>query len=116
MSDSTEILKKMMDVCALRQTVLANNIANANTANYKRQDVDFKKTFAEAIKSGDSSKLSGLRAEVKIDKSSPVGDNGNSVSMQKELGRIADNNVLYALSARALTGKYERMKKVINDK
>ena len=113
MDDSTIILKKMMDVCSLRQTVLANNIANANTSNFKRQDVDFKKAFAKALKSGESSKLSEIKAEVTVDKSATVSANGNSVSLQNELTRITDNNMLYALSTKALTLKYRTMKKAM---
>lgn len=35
------ILDKAADASALRQEAIANNLANSDTPNYKRQDVDF---------------------------------------------------------------------------
>ncbi|OVE76270.1 flagellar basal-body rod protein FlgB [bacterium E08(2017)] len=113
MGSSTEMLKKMMDVCALRQEVLANNIANANTQNYKRRDIEFKKAFAEAVKSGSPEDFASIIPKVSVDRTAKVGSNGNSVNMEKEMTRVTDNNLLYGVTARVLTGKFQRMQKAI---
>ena len=36
-----ELLTREMDVTTLRRNVIANNIANADTPNFKRSDVNF---------------------------------------------------------------------------
>ena len=48
------LLERAMSGASLRQTALSNNIANANTAGYKRSDVDFASTLAGALDSGDA--------------------------------------------------------------
>ena len=40
-----------MDVAALRQNVIANNIANADTPNFKRSDVNFESQLKRALDS-----------------------------------------------------------------
>jgi flagellar basal-body rod protein FlgB len=43
MDTTIKILEKIMDGCALRHKVLADNLANSETPNYKRKDVNFRK-------------------------------------------------------------------------
>ena len=46
---STELLSKMVDYTALKQKVIANNIANVNTPGYKRMDVSFNQDLKRAV-------------------------------------------------------------------
>ncbi|MFH0880983.1 MAG: flagellar basal body rod protein FlgB, partial [Lentisphaerota bacterium] len=50
MDETTQVLNKMLDVSALRQRVLANNLANINTPGYKRLDVKFRDELTDAIR------------------------------------------------------------------
>ena len=43
------VLKSAADASWLREEVLSNNIANVDTPNYKRQDVEFKTYLNSAI-------------------------------------------------------------------
>ena len=113
MSEQIEMLKKMVDACAMRHRLLANNIANANTDGFKRQDVDFKAALANAIKSGKPGEISNVQPEVYTDKSSKARANGNNVSIQKEMGSLMDNTMLYKFTTRALSRKFNRLKSVI---
>jgi len=116
MDETPILLKKMMDGCMVRHSVLANNIANVNTPGFKRQDVDFKKALADAIKSGDPVKLGSAESQIKTDRSARSNENGNSVSMQKEIGMMADNSLLYSFSAMTMSDKFARMRKAISGK
>ena len=113
MDATIAILEKMMDVCTLRHSVLANNLANAETPDFRRQDIDFSKDLAEALKSGNRSDLSQIMPQVVEDKTSPPGRNGNNVSTHKELGLMLDNTTLYNTAAEALTRKMATIKKAI---
>lgn len=57
---SIELLLKAMDGLALRQSVTAENIANASTPNYRPMRVTFEGALAEAARTGggDISRLS----------------------------------------------------------
>ena len=48
-----------MDVATLRRNVIANNIANANTPNFKRSDVNFESQLKRAL---DSEKIDACRS------------------------------------------------------
>jgi len=99
-----------------RHAVLANNLANVNTPGFKRNDVDFKKTLADALKSGDVAKLAVAQPEIKTDRTAQANGNGNSVSTQTEIGLMGENSLLYTLSAQALGLKYQYLHKAISGK
>ena len=48
--DYVNVLDKAMDASALRHEAISNNISNADTPNYKRQDVDFETQLAKALR------------------------------------------------------------------
>lgn len=48
---SVELLHRAMDVTSLRYQVSANNIANAEVPNYKRQEVNFESELKRAFES-----------------------------------------------------------------
>ncbi|MBR1629375.1 MAG: hypothetical protein IJ679_08960 [Lachnospiraceae bacterium] len=43
--DSINLLDKAADASVKRETVIANNLANADTPTYKRKDIDFSRTL-----------------------------------------------------------------------
>lgn len=103
------LLKKLMDGCAARQIVLANNLANANTPGFTRSDLSFREALAGALDSHDSRALAGLRPKLEVDKNSSAREDGNNVSAQKELGMMAQNGLLYEVTTRALSSSYARL-------
>jgi flagellar basal-body rod protein FlgB len=113
MSDSIELLKGLMGASAARHRVIANNLANVNTPGYKRQDVRFRDAFAKALTDERSGALTDVDLEHHRDTSSPARPDGNNVSMQLEMGRMAENSLLYEVSTRVLQAKYQGLRKVI---
>lgn len=101
-----------MDSSAVRQKVLSNNLANANTPGYIRKDVKFTEALASAIKNG-SDAISQVKAEVYDDLKAPTNARGNSVSLQKELGAIAQNELLYNFAAEMTNQKFGMLRKAI---
>ena len=47
--DYINIMNRAADASYLRETVIANNIANVDTPDYKRKDVDFQSVLKDAI-------------------------------------------------------------------
>ncbi len=47
---SNKTLERLLDYSALKHKVIGQNIANANTKNYQRRDVEFKELLANNIK------------------------------------------------------------------
>lgn len=53
-------LERYMDLLSSRQTLVASNIANADTPGYRTQDIDFQSEFQNAM--GGPPRLFGLAA------------------------------------------------------
>ena len=113
-----------LKVYARRTAVLANNIANADTPNYKSQDLDFRAVLAKAgsavstlpLATTSSAHLgasaagadpagSGLKFRVPL---APSLD-GNTVDPQLEQAAFADNTVRYQASLSFLSSKFREL-------
>jgi flagellar basal-body rod protein FlgB len=89
------LLERAMTGATLRQTALSNNIANANTAGYKRSDVDFASTLAGALDSGDSARqIDSVQFAPVVDQSTGRAD-GNNVDIDTEMADLNENSVVY---------------------
>ena len=91
--NTINVLDKAADAASLRNTAIANNLANVDTPGYKRQDVDFERVLQREYKSY-SSKSGGVRKRI-----SRINDNLNSLDTgvySDSVGysyRIDENNV-----------------------
>jgi flagellar basal-body rod protein FlgB len=109
---TTNILEKAMDVSWLRQQLIADNIANVDTPQYKRQDIDFKKTLANAINQDASG--AGDLDPVYIDSDQYTeGNNGNNVDMENEMTQQAINLLQYDSLARLESDQLSMLKTAI---
>ena len=113
MDATVATLKKLMDVAALRHEALSHNLANVDTAGYRRQDVDFRDALSRAMGTNDPAAISSVEAEVKEDKSALVDGKGNSVSMNREMGALNENSILYSLASQSLNRKYGNLRAAI---
>ena len=105
-----------------RQEVLANNLANVNTPGYKRMDVNFDDTLAQAIasaKNGEASNddvFGSLLPQVQADRDAvSVRADGNSVDVDQEMSFLAENNIRYNALVQLSSNKIDTLKYVISD-
>ena len=81
-----------------RMTVLAENLANADTPNYKAREVDFRNALAQAAG--------------KLNATAPALD-GNTVESDVELAAIGENALQYQATLTFLGGKLATLKSAI---
>lgn len=109
-----------LNLRAARQELLASNIANADTPNYKARDIDFASALRGALE-GDGQKLamnataaqhfngaSGetvMGAPVMYRKPLQPSADGNTVDMDVERAQFADNALRYEASVRFVSDK-----------
>ncbi|WP_455718552.1 flagellar basal body rod protein FlgB [Anaerosporobacter sp.] len=94
---------KAASASKMRSTVIANNIANVNTPNYKRQDVKFESLLAAQISGGGTldSKvatvdLSSLNGQVYTDNANlSYRLDGNNVDISTESSYYAQSQLKY---------------------
>jgi len=92
--DTTDLtLQAAIRGSGLRQTALAQNLANANTPGYQRKDVDFESALQSALADGQN--LDQLQFGVQTDASAPMQPDGNSVDVDSESAKLAENGLDY---------------------
>jgi flagellar basal-body rod protein FlgB len=95
------VLQRGLEGAGLRQQLLSNNLANANTAGFKRSDVDFQSSLSAALSAGDPSRAVGDAAfDPVTDTTSAMTPDGNNVDVDQEVSNLTENSVQYqALAA-----------------
>jgi flagellar basal-body rod protein FlgB len=91
--DTTQLaLDAAMRGSMLRQTLLTNNLANADTPGYQNEDVNFQSTLANALQSGQSPNSVNFTPVSEPGASSA---DGNGVSAEQDSANLAENGLLY---------------------
>lgn len=103
--DYVNVLDKAMDASWLRNEAISNNIANADTPGYKRQDVNFEIQLAKALRHSRYKTMDAKVADVKMNRLNPIAYtdyagfsyrlDGNNVDSDTEGVYLAKNQVVY---------------------
>lgn len=117
------ILEKAADASWTRYNVIANNIANVNTPNYKRKDVNFADYLLEELTSGSSASLrkkiedvdiSNLNATTYTDYSElSYRLDGNNVDIDTENVELASAQIQYNALIDSITHEFNMYKAAI---
>jgi flagellar basal-body rod protein FlgB len=106
-------LERAMSGSALRQQVIANNIANANTAGFKRSDLDFASTLASALDDGSSKQqIDSVDFSPVADPSSGRAD-GNNVDIDREANNLAQTQLHFSALMAVVTKNLSTMSQII---
>lgn len=116
------VLDKAADASWYRNEIITNNIANVDTPNYKRKDVQFETYLISQLSGGDSLddkvnniKLSGLDATSYIDQaSSSYRMDGNNVNIDTETAELAKNQIRYYTLLDSMSQEFSRIKAVLS--
>ena len=112
---------------AYRSNLIASNIANTDTPNYKAKDVDFKRVLSHHVTPGGFEPVSIKRTNsrhIQKDLPLPGADpqyrnpmqaslDGNTVDAHMEYTRFAENSVQYQSSLQFLSGRFKGLMKAI---
>ena len=115
-------------VRAQRQELIAGNIANADTPNYKARDIDFKESLGRALggnstespvlASTSSQHIAGNSLESSLSsalyrKEVQSSADGNTVDMDVERNQFADNAIRYEASLTFINGQIKKLMSAI---
>ena len=127
-----DILTREMEVSTLRRNVIANNIANAGTPNFKRSDVNFESQLKRALDS--EKRVSDFPQFVTDPKHIPFDtpmdwrqvaprrvldylteakNNGNNVDIEQEGMDSMNNQLLYTTLAQVISSEFQRVNLVL---
>ncbi len=125
MASSVKLLQNLLDYCSEKNRVIAKNISNIGTENYKRQDVLFKKALNEStnsiLKATNQKHLGGVQGspessstfEYVDDKSEDMASGENNVNIEREMSELAENTLRYKFAARKIGSHYRNIQNVI---
>ncbi len=113
------LLEKEMDLFAVRNKAIANNIANIDTPGYKRVDVSFQNELTNAIAESQnqvelSKQVEQIQPTIQVDKSGFLASGANNVNIDQEMAQLAENQLQFKLAARLMTDTLSLIDKSIN--
>jgi len=96
-----------MDLLAVRQKLVASNLANADTPGYRTRDIDFQREFWNLLAGGAPQvvEVAGL----------PVKNDGNNVSLDREARLLAENALRFNLATNLLRAQIRMMRTAIKE-
>ena len=127
--DTISLLERSLDLRSLQHRVLASNIANMDTPNYKAVEL----AVAEEMNRNQDHD-SGIRLvrtqtghlpikrnptdSVKLKTAKPpefsLRGDGNTVDLDRTMGQMAENTLLYKSAAQIISQKFNGLKKAIS--
>jgi flagellar basal-body rod protein FlgB len=107
------VLAKAMSLRLQRHSVIAANIANADTPGFRPSQVSFEDELQKSVHSKNMSQVDKVTGKVAIaDDGAPRAD-GNSVNMDRQMAALSENSITYNATAEFLARKFRMLKAVI---
>ena len=107
-----DLLARALDVSVKRHEVAATNLANIDTPQYRAKELRFEAAFRNAIKR-DPKEALDLEPEIIDDESATEKSDGNTVSLEKEVGVMNKNALAFQVLGSAMRHKLSLMKQAI---
>jgi flagellar basal-body rod protein FlgB len=125
------ILTREMDVSVLRGNVIANNVANANTPEFKRSVVNFESQLKRALDSEKAERFPQYVTNSRhiaferpmdwedvsprrvLDYLTEAKNNGNNVDIEEEGMSALNNQLLYTTLAQVVSSEFQRVNIVL---
>jgi flagellar basal-body rod protein FlgB len=129
---TVDLIAKNLDLRAKNHSYIAANVANAETPYYRPKSFSFEDQLKDAMKNSDAGPAGTVPAHPRhiplkgvarklddvegvLDETPPsgLGRDGNGVDLEREMGRMAENQIQYNASIQILTKKFEGLKYAI---
>lgn len=127
MNQVMQILEQGIDGASRRQSHISNNIANADTPEYKREDIDFKSALRKLAGPERGLSLSRTRNDHLAGKdisnsglnnfkerNSSFRVDGNNVDIEREMAEMAKNNIYFNTLTQQLDAGFNRLQSVLD--
>lgn len=128
---TVDILHRSMDVALMRRDIISDNIANADTPNFKRSTLNFESSLKRAIESEDVRGFPAVMTHEKhipfhrpvdyrtveprkvLDYLSSTDNNGNNVDIEEEMMNALHNQLSYDLMTRVVSNQFTQLNMVL---
>ncbi|MDR0904983.1 MAG: flagellar basal body rod protein FlgB [Oscillospiraceae bacterium] len=131
-----DTLQKGLEASWMRNSVIRNNIANAETPNFKASDVQFESLIADAMQRDETNTgfvakttherhiqfdvveeidLESIEPLVAVNDKTSIRMDGNNVDIESENVKLAQNSLLYNTLLTKLNSELTRIKMAVNE-
>lgn len=118
------VLDAAADASSIRNELIANNIANSDTPEYKRQDIDFTSVLSEAMAGAGEEATMGKKVKeaLKHDLSGKIYTDheelsyrmdGNNVDIATENVELASNEIQYQYLLASISQEFKNLQSVM---
>lgn len=126
---SVNLKTKALDGSWLRNTLISNNLANANTPGFKRQDVDFQQVLRDFLGQGDlrmvrtnpmhmplgQDTAEDMTFNVNKEAGTSIRRDENNVNVDIEMAELAKNQIYYDAVVDSINGDIRRLRTAIRE-
>lgn len=116
-----DLLSKSLDLHLLRHAVTADNIANAETPFFKARRVEFEGELQRALEAQEAGfaepgrGLASVEPIIFEDHKAEMGQDMNTVDMDREMAEMNKNDVKYSAATQAISRKFSLLKYAITE-
>lgn len=117
------VLNKAANASWKKNEVILSNLANVDTPDYKRKDLDFESLLTDALSEGNTKNLDKKVANLQLSSLNPsvfteyselsYRYDGNNVDVDTEEAYLADNQIKYYTLLNSMTQEFNRLKMVL---
>jgi flagellar basal-body rod protein FlgB len=104
--------ERALNVFGYRLQLIASNIANADTPNYKAVDIDCREALRVALADA-THRVSAIPLKYHVSQQGSI--DGNTVELDVERAKFADSMVRYQFSLDRISGHYKMMSELLNN-
>lgn len=127
--ENISLMEKALDAKWLRNEVIANNIANADTPNYKKTKVIFEDYLRDFLSKNNRISLSTtndrhikkiyspltLKPVLYREENTAYREDGNNVDVEKEMVELAENSLSYNVLVEQVSKEFSLLRTAINE-
>jgi flagellar basal-body rod protein FlgB len=113
--DGLDLCEKMLDYAALRHKVIASNIANINTPNFRRSDVEFAKELDRVLREKGMEGVRGMRFRITKPNETPIRAYGSNANIDKDMAVLAENAITYQLYAQLIARRFRQLRDILRE-
>lgn len=123
LSDKTErLLSAILNYRLERHKVIASNIANIDTPDYRSKDLVFASELKARMEDDEGVVMATGSEQHMSDQTIPgefdeyeVIDSGERVNLEREMAKLSENNLRYNLAVEMLARKFRNLKTVLTE-
>ena len=115
---NVNLVNKAINATLVRKDLISQNLANVDTPNYKRKDIDFESVLLKEVQSagGSGININNLDAEIYTDlRNSSYRMDGNNVDIEVERSEETKVELRYNTLVTRITAQLGRMETILQN-